>query len=320
MRILCIFLFSSLAELLVACASPQDTVVFVTNTSFGINAESKPPTASIAYDRVEGYVGPRTGSGSMPPVVASLQTGGNIFNPQIRQVYATGNAAILATQSPSQSSACKNDLSGSDNKLAFFGTATTYGLKVGFDESSGTPDSFVVGFKRNEVSVIPLAQASGGYVYPSVIGSIDTTVSTTSLKDTGLTIAQYFATGCPAEALAQNNPTVRAAFNNATTNVALASLTADQKAAVDKTLTDQKALVDKIVSAVAPAGVLDRGKLTALIQSANQSRPRTVNPDLGNVASADELRGHLADDFHASESLSQALDAQEQQRGGQNGS
>ena len=36
----------------------------------------------------------------IPPVVASLQTGGNVFNPKIRQVYATGTAAVRAVGTP----------------------------------------------------------------------------------------------------------------------------------------------------------------------------------------------------------------------------
>ena len=45
--------------LLTGCASRLDTVVFVTKTSLGVDVEQTPPTASIAYDRVEGYFGPR---------------------------------------------------------------------------------------------------------------------------------------------------------------------------------------------------------------------------------------------------------------------
>ena len=84
---------------LTGCTTP-DAVLFVTDTSIGINVESKPPTVSVAYDRTEGFVGPRYDNGAIPPVVASLQTGGNVFNPKIRQVYATGTAAVRAVGTP----------------------------------------------------------------------------------------------------------------------------------------------------------------------------------------------------------------------------
>jgi len=79
-----------------ACNDPN-TVLFVTNSSLGINFDSKPATANIAYDRVEGFIGPRFENGGAPPAVASMQTDGNIFNPTVRQTYATGAAAVGAT-------------------------------------------------------------------------------------------------------------------------------------------------------------------------------------------------------------------------------
>src|SRR5471032_100377 len=229
MKRLCILLLSASAVALAGCASPQDTVVFVTNTSLGINVESKPPTASIAYDRTEGYIGPRSANGGMPPVVASVQTNGNVFNPQIRQVYATGAAAVLVT-SPNGTETGPSDMTGTDDKMAFFGTTTTVGLKVGFDDT-GNPDSLVFGFKRKELSVIPLGSDGTKRVYPSVLASVDTTVGSSTLKDTGLTISQYFATGKAAEMLASSNDVVRKSFTTLANNAAMATLTPAQQAA-----------------------------------------------------------------------------------------
>jgi hypothetical protein len=78
------------------CAS-TDHVLFVTKTSIGIDFDAKPATASIAYDRIEGYVAPRYANGEIPPVVASVKSDGAIFKPAMRQVYATGDAAVIAT-------------------------------------------------------------------------------------------------------------------------------------------------------------------------------------------------------------------------------
>jgi len=192
------------------CAS-TDHVLFVTKTSIGIDFDSKPATASIGYDRVEGYVAPRYSNGEIPPVVASVKSDNRIFNPTIRQVYATGDAAVIATGGPRK----KRDrpMKG-DRELMFFGTTTTTGFKVGF--TTGLPDSFVFGFKRKEYSYIPLAAAKeetddkgqtkpGRHIYPSVLASIDTAANVATdgtIAQTTLTNAQFFATGTAARNLA----------------------------------------------------------------------------------------------------------------------
>lgn len=203
---------------LAGCAS-SDHVLFVTKTSLGIDLDSKPATASIAYDRIEGYVAPRYANGEIPPVVASIKSDGNIFSPRIRQIYATGNAAVIATggtvtgESP--------PMKGT-RKLMFFGTTTTTGLKVGFT-TEVLPDSFTFGFKRKEFSYIPLATVGTGAdehdVYPSVLASIDTAanVSTTGKRDdVKLTNSQFFATGKAATLLADSR-TIRESFTSLAT-------------------------------------------------------------------------------------------------------
>lgn len=306
-----ILLLPILASTIYGCAQ-RDTVIFVTGTNFGINAETKPPTANIGYDRVEGYFGPRAANGGMPPVVASLQSDGNVFNPKIRQVYATGAAATLVV-GPAGTVSGPVDLVGSDRKMAFFGTATTIGLKAGFDES-GAPDSLNFGFKRKELSVIPLGIDNGKSIYPSVLASVDTTVATTTLRDTGLTISQYFATGKAAEILASTNDTVRNSFTTITNNAVMATLTPAQQAVAqddaNKALGAQKVAVEKVMNAAAPDGILDKAKLATLISKANSSRPGSVNTDLGNVANAANLRTSIKDDLHTTSSLALAVDGQ----------
>ena len=83
----------SLAIALAGCASRPDTVVFVTKSSLGLDVEQTPPSASIAYDRVEGYFGPRYESGAVPPVVAVFMTNGQLLDRRVKQLYATGDAA-----------------------------------------------------------------------------------------------------------------------------------------------------------------------------------------------------------------------------------
>jgi len=286
-------LIVSACALLSGCASPQDTVVFVTNTSFGINVESKPPAASIAYDRTEGYIGPRTANGGIPPVVASLQTSGDVFQPKVRTLYATGDAAV-GVVSPAGPPTSNGDLTAGDNKMAFFGTTTTIGLKVGFDPTAGTPDSLVFGFKRKELSVIPLGTDGGKLHYPSVLASIDTTVADGALKDTGLTIAQYFATGQAANVLAGTNGTVRQSFQAVTNNAMIATLTPAQQAQAQTQaagiLSQRSIDTETVMGNVAPGGTLDVAKLNALIAATQGA----VSPGLSTgMTTAAQLRARL---------------------------
>jgi hypothetical protein len=92
----------------------------------------------------------------------------------------------------------------------FFGTQTTLGIKIGF--TTTYPDSFVFGYKRKEASLIPLGHftdTSSGkpvekHAYPSVIGVFTTDVAAKTTSDSTFGLAQFFATGAAAEALASD--------------------------------------------------------------------------------------------------------------------
>jgi hypothetical protein len=192
--------------LLTGCAS-NDTAVFVTSTSLSIfEGDSKPAGVSIGYKRVEGYLGPNNADGSAPPVLASIETDANIWSPKVRQLYATGDAAVIAATG-------KNDKKATDTqaglgKVMFFGTSTNLGLSIG--TTANVPDSFAFGYKRKEMSVIPLVKISGSgnsatYSYPSVLASIDTAGSAGREGDgtkAALSASQFFATGDSARAMA----------------------------------------------------------------------------------------------------------------------
>ena len=181
-----------------ACVT-KNSVLFVTKTSIGVDLDTKPANASIAYDRIEGYVGPRYDNGAIPPVLASIDSDAKIFNPTIRQVYATGDAAHKIVVNNASSDNAAKSLTG-DKELMFFGTTTTTGLKVGF--TSNLPDSILFGYKRKEFSFIPLGRDNNNAdVYPSVLASIDTGATAGSQKETMLRTKQFFATGSVAEAL-----------------------------------------------------------------------------------------------------------------------
>jgi hypothetical protein len=289
------FVAAAAALALSACAAPQNTVYFATDTSFGVNVDKTPPSAAVAYDRTEVYVAPRTSSGGLPPVTGSFQSGGNFFNPAVRQVYATGAASVLVNGGTGQvSPPMTGDMK--DDKVAFFGTTTTIGLKVGFDETG--PNALVLGFKRRELSIIPLGMNDKKErVYPSVLASIDTTVSTKDFQDAGLSINQYFATGAAAEALA-GSKNIQNIFGAAAANAASATLTPDQKAAAQAQATailgKQATDLEKVMNDVAPGGTLNKAELAAVIIKANATPGGSVNANLNDATSADELRSWIA--------------------------
>lgn len=197
MKFKCIIWYAFMTLFLICGCATKDSVLFVTKTSLGVDFDSKPANLSVAYNRDEGYVGPRYDNGAVPPVVAKIKTDSGIFIAKVRQMYATGNAAIGL--SSDQQPVNNLELKG-DKKAMFFGTSTTTGLKVGF--TGYAPDSFSFGFKRKEFTYIPVGSVEGTDRYPSVIGTFDTAAKATSSTDAGIMGIQFFATGTAAEYLA----------------------------------------------------------------------------------------------------------------------
>ena len=60
--------------LLFGCGGNSDRVLFLTTTQIGIDADSKAQSATIGYERYEGYVGPGYEDGGVPPVIARLES------------------------------------------------------------------------------------------------------------------------------------------------------------------------------------------------------------------------------------------------------
>jgi hypothetical protein len=205
---------SALCLALMGCA--KDSVLFVTTTTIGIDADSKPPHATIGYDRYEGYIGPTYSTGAVPPVFAKIDSNLKIFNPEIRQLYATGDAARLVTQKdePEKVDPDPKMYSGT-GEVMLFGTGSNIGLRVTF--AGNMPESISFGYKRKEFSYIPLGSEDETQVdpadpsktitrkvdrYGSVLAVMDMGVKTTSFNETGMSVTQFFATGDAARNLA----------------------------------------------------------------------------------------------------------------------
>jgi len=185
-----------LIALLSGCASNNEAV-FVTSTSVSIlEADSKPAGVNIGYKRIEGYIGPNNADGTAPPVLASIESDGQVFNPKIRQLYATGDAAIIASGGKPKK---RTKSASKDAEVMFFGTSTNIGLSVG--TTSSIPDSFNFGYKRKELSVIPLVEEGDSFRYPSVLASIDNTAKA-STDGVNMETNQFFASGIAAQEMA----------------------------------------------------------------------------------------------------------------------
>ena len=304
----------ALAVLLLAGGCAQsDRVLFVTSSSLGINVDSKPPTASLAYDRTEGFIGPRYDNGGMPEVVAMIDSGGGLFRPEVRQLYATGAAATTAVGGDATGPAT---LTGG-RRMAFFGTSTTTGFKIGFGEASPIPDSFLFGFRRKEASLIPLNKEGGGQpdVYASVLGSYDSGMTAAGgAGGTDFRMKQFFATGQAAEALARRGE-VRGVFAAAASDSLKDALSpgayAENVGLGGDMLPPHTARVRRILDRVAPIEAVDSAALEALIA---RTAPPLSAPTLQSLRGArtrNALNGVLEPSIPAVKSLDAALDARQ---------
>jgi hypothetical protein len=187
---------------LAGCMSTSQYATFVTKTSLSIvDADTTPPGVSIAFDRVEGYVGPRFDNGTVYPVTGYLRTKGSGLFRETQQVYAGGRAAELALGKPVPDAAELPCSDGASNPAMIFATGTTIGIKLGFIEGTALPNSFTLGYRRKEASAIPVSREC----QPSVLAYIDSEgqgrqVAGQPKLDFG--VAQYFATGTAANVLA----------------------------------------------------------------------------------------------------------------------
>jgi hypothetical protein len=317
----------TLASLVLAGCAQADRVVFVTDTSLGINADRSPATVSVAYDRIEGYVAPRYGNGVLPPVVASINLGGTIFAPTISQTYATGLAAVravnpncapdapnppVATVDACPPTSLPAGGTVTDAKLAFFGTSTTVGIKLGYS-TDPYPDSFVLGYKRKEFSVLPLGSGTDANgkptdIYPSVLATIDANINTVGAQNTvGLQSAsfdesQFFATGAAAETLA-SNPAVSKAFNAIVAKAAASSLSSEQQAQVAASVNAYNGALQKVSAQLPDDPTAFKAALPGYVAKAYPAAGDPMAAKLEAVPTKDALMGYLKTDPSTTELL-----------------
>lgn len=208
---------------LAGCAS-SDRVVFVTMSEVGVGYDGTAGTANIGFDRNEAVIGPDyPETGGIPPVYARLRSSGDLFAPGVDQLYATGDAARLATTDNNNCTPPASDkpLTG-ERRVAIFGTSTNVGLKVHLVRSA-VPDSINFGYKRKEFSWVPLRSELGKDEedkYPSLLAGvkIGTDVSRDS-SNVAYDIDQFIATGRAAENLACRKDVQKAFEKQALENI-----------------------------------------------------------------------------------------------------
>ena len=198
---------------LAGCANPRYGV-FATSTNLGIDADVTAGKVVIGYDRTEGFVGPGyPETGTAPSVFGFIESDQNVFNPKVRQLYATGSAAELVTQdkTPDPLKDLKPEESLGPSKIMVFGTTTSIALRIGYGPNALLPDSISFGYKRREASLIPVLPATAATPetaatpakYVSTLASIDmNTTTSTGLSKATVGVRQFFATGNAARNLA----------------------------------------------------------------------------------------------------------------------
>lgn len=191
---------------LAGCASVDTHATFVTKTSVAlIDVDSAPSGVSFGYQRTEGYLGPRLKDGSAVPVIGFIRTNGTLVGRSLQQVYATGCAAEVVAQAasaasaPAASACTRTTFQDEKTRPMMFATGTTLG--VGFSLGEGNAPSLTLGYRRKEASIIPVDPGA----MPSVLATHGNEVQAdvAGTRPAGeIGIAQYFATGRAADALA----------------------------------------------------------------------------------------------------------------------
>ncbi len=218
-RILC---FTTIVFLLSGCSGlGKKNVLFATKTSLGVDMGTKPPAIDVGYGRSEGTVAPVFENGQVLSLMSGFSSKQGLINQAAGQSFATGNAADLmtkyimsnATVTTSDTISIEEVLQSqtvtrkSEPKRYFFGTDTSFGLKVDLAvESGGWPESLSLGYKRKEAAFVPLIEKA--MVNNEVEVALPSLISTSSFDNelssgnSSLLLRQFYATGNAANYLA----------------------------------------------------------------------------------------------------------------------
>lgn len=226
-----------------SCAVGYNSTLFMTKSNIGLDVDTKPPTLEISIARREAVIAPGFEGGQTPPVLASFRTDSNPFSRfffGVQSTFAGGNAAVAIAQTsidpktepssllclskkPNPKQILGVDVSVSEPGAVepfFFGTDTSFGLKVAWSGMTGQiPDTVRLGFSRKEFAWAPVfgtdqvtckipgttLDGKYGIWMPPFVAVIDNDVQTGSPAQTGVKWLQYFATGTSATRMASRD-------------------------------------------------------------------------------------------------------------------
>jgi len=271
------------------CSVGEESVLFMTKTSVGVDVDATPLTLDIGFARREGTISPVFEDGRVLPQMAGYTSQLGIVNQAVGQSFATGTAAVIMSRyltsnlKPNLGSVIPDAeltasgsiaTKGAERKRYFFATDTSLGFRVNFGmESGGLPDGLSLGYKRKEAAFAPLIPGvkdatTGSVALPSLLATSGLGTDVNNPHSSELVQNQFFATGRAASNLAAL-PGIRQA-------VAL-RIMPDAKTALDQTAFKEGLKIsevrndkaDKVIAAVSGDGkAVDKSKLVDLFEKA----------------------------------------------------
>jgi hypothetical protein len=238
-----------LALALSGCAIGYNHTVFGTKSNFGLDIDTKPPTAEVSLARREMAIAPTFENGQTTPVMASFAlaadaeatfpmfaaysstfSGGDaavimatlFASPDIGNPVGDYSSVISLRSAPTNSILCKTitlQRPGTMHPFAF-ATDTTAGLKIAWSGTTGQyPDTIRFGVNRKELALAPVfggeTNGPNGVTHaahmPSFLATVDHSGGAGLAPGLRYKHLQFFATGKAAEKLALQ-PAVRQAM------------------------------------------------------------------------------------------------------------
>lgn len=260
------------AAALITSGCSNKKLIFATHSSIGLDVSGTaevPNKVSLSYHRQELALVPGKTDETAHSVFGGMDSDINFWRGSIiKQTFATGDAAIIATQDPESEAAatCYNsdDPNPAKKKSLVFVTGTTFGLHLSAGDGQVQPN-LLMGYRRAEGAYIPVTDPGREVksVYADILINTKTKnrinesggITTNFPATKGARIKQSFATGSAAENLASNNESRAALYEAA----GLPKDAAEIRIQMDGD-------VDKVLKKVAPDGSVDGKKLKNLLE------------------------------------------------------
>jgi hypothetical protein len=145
-----ILLLAGITVTLTGCVG-YDSTLFMTKSNFGLDIDTKPPTAEITVSRREGVIAPSFEEGKTPPVMASFkvqQSGLTTFFTGVGQTFAGGDSAVaLATLYDAGTPGKTEGATPTELSVAKVKAATNYNSELTLNEE---PEYKILFFKKKK--------------------------------------------------------------------------------------------------------------------------------------------------------------------------